>query len=69
LVAVLHGVTEADVADQSPRLAVAAIPGEMVERLANLLRSPGPDAGSQVGPSGRPVAASHSRARPPDEHV
>jgi hypothetical protein len=45
VVAILYGVTEADVADLSPRLAVAAIPGGMVEKLVHLLRSRGAGGG------------------------
>ncbi len=38
VVAILSDVGEADVARHSPRLAVAAFPGAMAERLVNLLR-------------------------------
>ena len=38
VIAILAGVGEADVARHSPRLAVAAFPGAMAERLVNLLR-------------------------------
>jgi len=38
VVAILSDVAEADVADRSPRLAVAAFPGSHGERLLHLLR-------------------------------
>jgi hypothetical protein len=41
VVALLHGIDERALAVHSPRLAVAAIPGAMAERLVRLLRGPG----------------------------
>ena len=38
VIAILSDVGEADVADHSPRLAVAAFPGSQSERLVRLLR-------------------------------
>jgi hypothetical protein len=40
VVCVLLGIEERDVAEHSPRLATAAIPGHLSERIVSLLRSP-----------------------------
>jgi hypothetical protein len=39
VVSVLHGVDETDVAEYSPRLAMAAVPGSLIGRLERLVRS------------------------------
>src|SRR3954467_3222022 len=44
VIAILSDVGEVDVAEHSPRLAVAALPGSLSERLVRLLR-PGEDTG------------------------